>query len=120
MLPKKQKITRKIFLVFSRLSVAPDIPYDGPMAKSSTYNRTQFRLVRAEATWRELTEVVRAAAALPDYVGPDVGAFERVADDIAALRLEVRSWGIDEALRRRPRPALRGPALRAIQEVLRR
>ena len=98
----------------------PSSLYDRPMAKSSTYNRTQFRLVRAEATWRELTEVVRAAAALPDYVGPDVGSFERIAEDIAALRLEVRSWGIDEALRRRPRPALRGPALRAIQEVLRR
>ena len=90
------------------------------MAKSSTYNRVNFRLVRAEASWREVLELVCAAAAQPNYVGPDVGSFERIAVDIAALRLEVRSWGIDEALRRRPRPALRGAALRAVREVLHR
>jgi hypothetical protein len=103
---------------FSRLSVAPDIRYDGPMARFSTYNRVKFRLLKAEATWRELLELVRGAAAQPNYVGPDVAAFERIADDIGALRVELRSWAFHEASRQRPRPALRGAALRAVREVV--
>jgi hypothetical protein len=90
------------------------------MARSSTYNRVKFRLLKAEASWREVLELVRAAAAQPNYAGPEVGSFERIAEDIGALRVEIRSWGIDEALRRRPRPALRGPVLRAVSEILRR
>jgi hypothetical protein len=86
----------------------------------STYNRVKFRLLKAEAAWIEVLELLRAETAQPNYVGPDIGSFERVAEDIGALRVEVGSWGFAEALRHRPRPALRGPALRAVREVLRR
>jgi hypothetical protein len=88
--------------------------------RGSTYGKVNFRLLRAEATWLEALELLRDAAAQPNYAGPDVGSFERIAEDIGALRVEIRAWGIAEALRRRPRAALRGPALRAVHEALRR
>jgi hypothetical protein len=61
------------------------------MAKSSTYNQVTFRLQRAEASWREVQQLVREAAALPGYCGPEVGDIERVAEDIAQVRIQVRS-----------------------------
>jgi hypothetical protein len=78
------------------------------MARLSTFNRVRFRLLRAEATWLEVVELARTAGAQPNYCGPDVASFERIADDISALRVEIRSWAFDEALRRPSSPAFRG------------
>jgi hypothetical protein len=66
--------------------------------RGSTYAKVKFRLTAAEVSWRQLTDLVRAAAAQPGYIGPAPASFERIADDIAALRAELH-FAIVEAVR---------------------
>jgi hypothetical protein len=90
------------------------------MAKSSTsINAVKFRLGRVAKDWGELAAILRQAAAEPGYCGPDVEPVERVAGDLAVVRSAVHNWVLDEALRRRPRPGLRGPAARVVRELFR-
>jgi hypothetical protein len=89
-----------------------------PSKTVSTINRVRYRVVRADAAWREALEVLREAAAIPDYRGPDLQAFERVAAGIDEARAEIRNWGLEESLREPPRrsgrPGVSRPAVRQL------
>ena len=61
-------------------------------------------MVRAETAVREALALLRDAAAEADYCGPPVEPVELVAAHIAEIRVAVRNWMIDEALRRPPKP----------------
>lgn len=85
----------------------------------STTNRVRYRVAIAEKSWREALELVREAAAQPGYAGPALDQLERIAAGIAEVRDQVKSWGLDEQLRRasRPRRATRGQS-RTIRRVV--
>ena len=59
--------------------------------------------------------LVPAAATAADYCGPDVQAFEQIGSAIAAIRLQIRNWAIDESVRDHAAPrcasGLRHPLL---------
>ena len=85
-------------------------------------NQVRFRMVRAEKAWQEGLDLLREAAVLPSYSGPDVQAVEQLAAAIAEILNQVQNWHLAEQVRRasRPRIATRGQrnaVKRAIAEV---
>jgi hypothetical protein len=70
----------------------------------STINAVRFRLSRAAKDWGEALDLVRQAAATPGYSGPPLEDLERVAADIAEIRVQLRDWMIDEVVRDRIAP----------------
>jgi hypothetical protein len=73
------------------------------MATISMVNRVRFRVVRAETRLHEALKLLGETAAEPDYCGPALKPFEQVAAHIAELKVLIRNWAIDEALRRPPK-----------------
>jgi hypothetical protein len=73
------------------------------MATISMVNRVRYRVAHAEKDCREALELLRAATAEADYCGPPLEPLERVAASIAEIRVTIRNWAIDEALRRPPK-----------------
>jgi hypothetical protein len=99
----------------------PDL---GPMsaAEITTVNQVRWRLSIVDRRWREALELMRQAAAAPDYCGPSIAAIEQIDVALAALRDQVLGWQIAEHQRRaaRPRIAPRGQnrsVKRAIAEL---
>jgi len=85
---------------------------------TSTINQARFRVSRAEAAWTELAELLRGPAAALGYRGPALAEVEKIAGEIAEVRQAIRNWVFVEALRRRPRSALRRTAVRAVLEAI--
>jgi hypothetical protein len=85
----------------------------------SVCNAVRFRVVRADAAWREALDLVRAAAAQPGYRGPALEDLERVGAAIAEVRGQIRNWTLDEALLRGQRRAARPrPARPAVKKLI--
>jgi hypothetical protein len=78
------------------------IRYNDPMAKTSTihsFNAAKFRLGRVAKDWGELEAILRQAAAEPGYGGPAIDVVEQVGANIARIRIAVRDWPLNMALR---------------------
>jgi hypothetical protein len=84
----------------------------------SAYNEARFRVTRAEKAWAELVEVLRSAAAEPDYRGPDLRAVEWLGDEITMVRQALREWATEEVLRRRRVRRLSSGRARAVVDAI--
>jgi hypothetical protein len=73
------------------------------MATINMVNRVRYRVAHAEKDCREALELLRQATAEADYCGPPLEPVEGVAASIAEIKVQIRDWAIDEALRRPPK-----------------
>jgi hypothetical protein len=70
----------------------------------------RWRMGIAERRWREAVELVREAAAAPDYSGPPLDVIERMTELMVEIRKQVQNWHLDAQIRdtSRPRIATKG------------
>jgi hypothetical protein len=61
-----------------------------PSPVASRVNKVRFRVGQAEAALREVVELLRDAASVPGYDGPDLQVIERLAEVVAEVRGQVR------------------------------
>jgi hypothetical protein len=66
----------------------------------ATVNAVRWRLQIVDRRLREARELLRAAAAAPDYLGPPIAAIEQLEAGLTELRGQMRNWIIDEQIRR--------------------
>lgn len=81
----------------------------------STVNQVKWRLQIVDRRWREALDLLRQAAAAPDYLGPPIAGIEQIDTALAELRTQIRNWVIDEQIRRvatLPRNTRRGNSIR--------
>lgn len=77
----------------------------------STVNQVRWRLQIVDRRLREALELLREAAAAPDYLGPPLAGVERIDAALAEFRGQIQTWVLDANIRyvaRLPRNTRRG------------